>query len=109
MADIELVGVSKRFGNVVVIERLSLSVRANEFIVFLGPSGCGKSTLLRMIAGLEAVDEGEIRLDGHRIDNLPPGARGIAMERLMCQARESQHRVQGGFGGNVSLWLRAAY
>lgn len=79
MADIELVGVSKRFGSVVVIERLSLSVHANEFIVFLGPSGCGKSTLLRMIAGLEAVDEGEIRLGGQRIDHLPPGARGVAM------------------------------
>jgi multiple sugar transport system ATP-binding protein len=78
-ADIELVGVSKRFGNVVVIERLSLSIRANEFVVFLGPSGCGKSTLLRMIAGLEAVDEGEILLGGQRIDNLPPGARGVAM------------------------------
>jgi multiple sugar transport system ATP-binding protein len=58
---------------------LSLAIRANEFIVFLGPSGCGKSTLLRMIAGLETVDSGEIRINGVRIDHLPPGQRNVAM------------------------------
>lgn len=79
MASIELLNVSKRFGAVQVIDDLTLTVNSNEFIVFLGPSGCGKSTLMRMIAGLESVDAGEIRIDGQRVDHLPPGERGIAM------------------------------
>jgi multiple sugar transport system ATP-binding protein len=79
VADIVLANVSKRFGLLNVIDNLSLSVGANEFMVFLGPSGCGKSTLLRMIAGLESVDEGEISIGGERVDHLPPGARGVAM------------------------------
>src|SRR3546814_4227192 len=56
-----------------------LTIEAGEFVVFLGPSGCGKSTLLRMIAGLETVDGGEIRIGERRVDHLPPGARGVAM------------------------------
>ncbi|XUM51568.1 sn-glycerol-3-phosphate ABC transporter ATP-binding protein UgpC (plasmid) [Rhizobium sp. YTU87027] len=62
-----------------VLDGLSLSIKANEFMVFLGPSGCGKSTLLRMIAGLESVDDGTISINGERIDTLPPGQRDIAM------------------------------
>ncbi|WP_281271801.1 ABC transporter ATP-binding protein [Hephaestia caeni] len=72
-------GVSKRYGAVTVIDRLSLTIAAGEFVVFLGPSGCGKSTLLRMIAGLETVDGGEIRIGARRVDHLAPGARGVAM------------------------------
>ena len=79
MSSIELDRVSKRFGPVEVISNLSLSVVAGEFVAFLGASGCGKTTLLRMIAGLENVDEGEIRIGGVRVDQLPPGARGVAM------------------------------
>jgi multiple sugar transport system ATP-binding protein len=71
--------VSKRFGDVLVVDELSLDIHSGEFIVFLGPSGCGKSTLLRMIAGLEQIDSGQILIDGRRIDQLPPGARNIAM------------------------------
>ncbi|WP_027164361.1 sn-glycerol-3-phosphate ABC transporter ATP-binding protein UgpC [Mesorhizobium sp. WSM3224] len=78
-ADIEIRNVSKHFGAMSVLEDLSLSIKAREFIVFLGPSGCGKSTLLRMIAGLETVDSGEIAINDQRIDHLPPGKRGIAM------------------------------
>ncbi|NHT75450.1 carbohydrate ABC transporter ATP-binding protein (CUT1 family) [Rhizobium sp. PP-F2F-G38] len=78
-AQIEIDSVTKRYGAMTVLENLSLSVKANEFMVFLGPSGCGKSTLLRMIAGLESVDEGTISINGERIDTLPPGQRGIAM------------------------------
>jgi len=74
-----LANVSKAYGDTSVIHDLSLEVRPREFVVFLGPSGCGKSTLLRMIAGLETVDSGEIRLGDRRIDGLPPGARGVAM------------------------------
>jgi multiple sugar transport system ATP-binding protein len=76
---IRLSGVSKRFGDVVVIDDLSLDIEAGEFVVFLGPSGCGKSTLLRMLAGLEAVDSGQLFVGGRRVDQLPPGARNIAM------------------------------
>ena len=78
-AYIEIRNVSKHFGAMSVLEDLSLSIKAREFIVFLGPSGCGKSTLLRMIAGLETVDSGEIAINNERIDHLPPGKRGIAM------------------------------
>ncbi len=78
-ADIEILNVSKRFGALTVLDSLSLTIKANEFMVFLGPSGCGKSTLLRMIAGLETVDEGTISINGQRIDTLPPGQRDIAM------------------------------
>ncbi|MET7599758.1 ABC transporter ATP-binding protein [Streptomyces sp. NPDC004082] len=62
-----------------VVERLSLDIRPGEFLVLLGPSGCGKSTVLRMIAGLEEVTEGEIRLDGEYANELPPSGRDMAM------------------------------
>ncbi|ALI56257.1 ABC transporter ATP-binding protein [Celeribacter marinus] len=78
-APIEITNLTKRYGAVTVLSDISLSIDAGEFVVFLGPSGCGKSTLLRMIAGLEAVDGGEIHLGGARIDALPPGQRGVAM------------------------------
>jgi multiple sugar transport system ATP-binding protein len=76
---VRLSGISKRFGDAQVISDLSLDIESGEFVVFLGPSGCGKSTLLRMIAGLEAIDAGEIQVEGKRVDHLPPGARNIAM------------------------------
>jgi multiple sugar transport system ATP-binding protein len=76
---VRLAGISKRFGDVLVIDDLSLDIESGEFVVFLGPSGCGKSTLLRMIAGLEAIDSGEILVEGKRVDQLPPGARNVAM------------------------------
>ncbi|MDR3496638.1 MAG: ABC transporter ATP-binding protein, partial [Ancalomicrobiaceae bacterium] len=78
-AEIDIRNVSKRFGSLTVLEDLSLSIPAHEFVVFLGPSGCGKSTLLRMIAGLESIDAGEIRINGETIGHLPPGRRGVAM------------------------------
>jgi multiple sugar transport system ATP-binding protein len=79
VAGVRLSGISKRFGDVQVIDALSLDIDSGEFVVFLGPSGCGKSTLLRMIAGLETVDAGEILVGDRRVDHLPPGARNIAM------------------------------
>lgn len=79
MSGLTLAGVSKSYGGAPVIDRLSLDIAAGEFVVFLGPSGCGKSTLLRMIAGLETVDAGAIRIGDRRVDHLPPGDRGVAM------------------------------
>lgn len=79
MASLELHGVSKSYGDALVLDRVSLSMEPREFIAFLGPSGSGKSTLLRIVAGLETLDAGEVRLDGRRIDQLPPGERDVAM------------------------------
>ena len=79
MSGLALKEVSKRFGGVLVLDKLSLDIAADEFVVVLGPSGCGKSTLLRLIAGLEPIDSGIIEIDGRRVDHLPPGQRGVAM------------------------------
>ena len=79
MASLELIDIRKAFGATSVLDGVSLTMEAKEFIAFLGPSGSGKSTLLRIIAGLESADSGEVRLEGERIDTLPPGRRGVAM------------------------------
>jgi len=71
--------VSKRFGNIVAIERLSLDIFEREFFALLGPSGCGKTTLLRMLAGFEQPSEGRILLDGADISGLPPHRRPVNM------------------------------
>ncbi len=79
---VQLVAVTKRFGNGTVLDRLSLDVGEGEVVALLGPSGCGKTTTLRLIAGLETPDEGEIWIAGERVaaegHNLSrPRARGI--------------------------------
>ncbi|MET3498318.1 ABC transporter ATP-binding protein [Variovorax boronicumulans] len=79
MAGLELNNVAKRFGDVTVVEQLDLAVREGEFVVLLGESGCGKSTTLRMVAGLETVSEGQIRIGGRDVTELPPMSRDIAM------------------------------
>ena len=79
MAQLELRGVRKSFHSRRSDPRLDLTVESGSFTVFVGPSGCGKSTLLRMIAGLEDVTAGEIRLDGERCEHLLPSSRGMAM------------------------------
>jgi multiple sugar transport system ATP-binding protein len=71
--------VSKKFGDVEVIPPLDLTIDEGEFVVFVGPSGCGKSTLLRLIAGLEDVSGGQIRIDGQDATLTPPAKRGLAM------------------------------
>ncbi|MCF3934045.1 ABC transporter ATP-binding protein [Acuticoccus sp. M5D2P5] len=78
MASINVRNLSKRFGAVTVIEDLSLDVEDGEFLVLLGPSGCGKSTLLRILAGLEAVSDGEIEIGETRVEEMAPGDRDIA-------------------------------
>ena len=71
--------VSKRFGNFVAVERLSLDIFEREFFALLGPSGCGKTTLLRMLAGFEQPSEGRILLDGADISGVPPHRRPVNM------------------------------
>ncbi|MFD6445124.1 ABC transporter ATP-binding protein [Promicromonospora sp. NPDC060204] len=76
---LELRGVGRRFGGVDALAGLDLTIRAGEFVALLGPSGCGKSTALNCLAGLLPLTHGEIRLDGRRIDTLPPERRGFGM------------------------------
>jgi multiple sugar transport system ATP-binding protein len=79
VGELALRNIVKSFGNFEVVKGVSLDVKEGEFVVFVGPSGCGKSTLLRMIAGLEHTTSGDIRIDGQRVNDLPPVKRGIAM------------------------------
>jgi putative spermidine/putrescine transport system ATP-binding protein len=72
-------GITKRYGNKTVLDNLQLDIRKGEFVTFLGPSGCGKSTALSIVAGLIAATEGEIRLNGARVDHLPPEKRAFGM------------------------------
>ena len=64
MASVELSGISKAFGDTSVLNGIDLSIRDGEFLTLVGPSGCGKSTLIRIIAGLEAQDQGSVALGG---------------------------------------------
>jgi len=79
MAQVELRDVIKKFGSTQVVHGANLSIQDNEFIVLVGPSGCGKSTILRMIAGLESVSGGEIRIDGKPVNKVAPKDRNVAM------------------------------
>ncbi len=76
---IALSGVTKRFGAVVAVNAVDLTVEEGEFMVLVGPSGCGKTTLLRMIAGLEDVTEGRIAIGGRDVTDVPPRDRDVAM------------------------------
>jgi spermidine/putrescine transport system ATP-binding protein len=71
--------VTKRFGKVVAVDNVSLTVTEGEFFALLGPSGCGKTTLLRMLAGFETPTEGRILIDGQDISNVPPNKRPVNM------------------------------
>ncbi len=80
MADLLLTDVAKTYGGTIdVLKNINLDIKQGELIVFVGPSGCGKSTLLRMIAGLEKITGGELRIDGLVVNDVPPAQRGIAM------------------------------
>jgi len=80
MAVIEFDDVSKSFGEgVKAVDGLSLRIEDGEFMIFVGPSGCGKTTALRMVAGLEEVSSGEIRIDGKQVHHLEPQDRDVAM------------------------------
>ncbi|NOE27150.1 ABC transporter ATP-binding protein [Ruegeria sp. HKCCD6157] len=79
MTALTLQNVNKSFGIVEVLKDINIDVDEGEFVVFVGPSGCGKSTLLRVIAGLEDVTSGEVRIGGELMNLTPPSKRGIAM------------------------------
>jgi len=74
---IELVGLTKRFGNFTAVDEIDLDIPAGEFFSLLGPSGCGKTTTLRMVAGFEEPDAGEVRLDGHDMSRTSPAKRPV--------------------------------
>ncbi|MDR2049984.1 MAG: sn-glycerol-3-phosphate ABC transporter ATP-binding protein UgpC [Treponema sp.] len=80
MAKVELKDICKIYdGDVKAVDNANITVEDKEFVVFVGPSGCGKSTTLRMIAGLEDITEGELYIDGEKMNDVPPKDRNIAM------------------------------
>lgn len=79
MSDIQISGLTKRFGSAAVLQELDLTVRDGEFLTLLGASGCGKSTLLKLIAGLDTPDTGTIRMGDRDLLALSPSARDCAM------------------------------
>ena len=72
ISSVELVQVTKRFGDVVAVDDLSLTIPEGEFFSLLGPSGCGKTTTLRLIGGLEYPDAGDVLINGEIVNDLPP-------------------------------------
>src|SRR5438105_2155089 len=79
MAEVLLQNISKSYEKTEVIRDISLDIRDREFVVLVGPSGCGKSTILRMIAGLETITHGTIRIGERTVNHVPPKDRDIAM------------------------------
>ncbi len=79
MSAIELRGVQKRYADVSVLADVDLDIEQGQFCVLLGPSGCGKSTLLRLIAGLDDPSDGDIRIGGQRVNDMPPAQRDVGM------------------------------
>ena len=80
MADIKLEHISKSYPpDVKAVDDVNLHIRDGEFMILLGPSGCGKSTTLRMIAGLESITSGDVRIGGKRVNEIAPRDRNIAV------------------------------
>ncbi len=77
--DVELISVTKRYGATLAVDGISLRIPRASYTCLLGPSGCGKTTTLRMIAGHEAISDGDILIDDKNVSLLPPAARGTAM------------------------------
>ena len=78
-ATLELVALTKRYGDALAVDRIDLKVASGAYCCLLGPSGCGKSTTLRMIAGHESASDGDVMLGGKRVTGLPPARRGASM------------------------------
>ena len=74
---VELINVTKKYGDVLAVNGINLQIKAGEFLSLLGPSGCGKTTTLRMLAGFEQPDEGFIRINGLEVQGVPPYKRDV--------------------------------
>ena len=77
MAEVTLTGITKRFGEFTAVDDISMVIEDGKFTVLVGPSGCGKTTTLRMVAGLEDVTAGEIRIGERVVNKVPPKDRNI--------------------------------
>ncbi|MCZ6894382.1 MAG: ABC transporter ATP-binding protein, partial [Gammaproteobacteria bacterium] len=77
MSSIELFGLTKRFGDLIAVKELDLTIEDKEFVAILGPSGCGKTTTMNMIAGIEHPTAGQIQFDGIEVQNVPARRRGV--------------------------------
>ena len=74
---IDLVGITKSYGDKVILDDMNLFMNENRFLTLLGPSGCGKTTTLRIIGGFETPDRGKVIFDGKDITNMPPNERNL--------------------------------
>ena len=79
MAKVELKNLTKKYGDVVAVQNMNLTIPHNEFLVLVGPSGCGKSTTLRMIAGLEEISGGDIYIGDEKVNEKDPKDRNVSM------------------------------
>ncbi|MGP9632922.1 ABC transporter ATP-binding protein [Halomonas sp. AOP43-A1-21] len=102
MATLQLNNITKRFGDTSVLKGIDLDVNDQEFVVFVGPSGCGKSTLMRIIAGLESATDGDIVIDGQRMNEVGPADRGLAMV-FQSYALYPHMTVEGNMGFSMRL------
>jgi lactose/L-arabinose transport system ATP-binding protein len=117
MADVLLERIKKNYGALPVIKGVDLDILSREFVVMVGPSGCGKSTLLRIVAGLEDLTSGTIRIDGRDVTGFEPVDRGIAMvfqsyalypHMTVAQNMTFGLRVTGVPADEIETRLRAA-
>ncbi|MCM2440644.1 sn-glycerol-3-phosphate ABC transporter ATP-binding protein UgpC [Agrobacterium vitis] len=117
MASLVLKDIRKAYGQVKVLHGIDLEIAKGEFVVFVGPSGCGKSTLLRMIAGLEDITSGEMRIDDQIVNDVPPSKRGIAMvfqsyalypHMTVYDNMAFGMRIAGEDKQEIERWVRAA-
>ncbi|WP_213992655.1 maltose/maltodextrin ABC transporter ATP-binding protein MalK [Sodalis sp. dw_96] len=103
MSSVTLRNICKSYGENVISSDINLDIGEGEFVVFVGPSGCGKSTLLRMIAGLEDITSGELRINDRRMNEVPPAQRGVGM---VFQSYALYPHLS--VAGNMSFGLRLA-
>ncbi len=102
MSSVTFDHVSKRFGDSYAVRDLYLEVEDGEFLVLVGPSGCGKSTTLRLLAGLEDITSGQVRIGDRVVNNVPPRDRDIAMV-FQTYALYPHMSVAGNMGFGLSL------